>query len=222
MLTYPQVLALGGGPSESAQEPRWSPGGVLHFVSDRSGWWNLYRLNTDSGAEALCPLDAEFSVPQWVFGESHYVFLAEERLICAYGQGGRTHLAQLERAEDGWQLSALDTPFTSAWDLRVQGQQVVLRAGAPNRAACIARLTPAGDTEILREAATFTLPPADLSVPEAIKFPTEGNRTAHAFLYRPQSSRARAPEGEKPPLLVMSHGGPTAATEAALSLFVQF
>ena len=218
--TLSEVRQVAGGPDESAQEPRWSPGGVLHFVSDRSGWWNLYRLNPD--AEALSPLDAEFSGPQWQFGSSNYVFLAEERLICAYDQGGRTHLASLERAESGWQLTALDTPFTAASDLRVQGQTVVLRAGAPDRAECIARLSADGDIEILRESSTFALPPADVSVPEAVEFPTEGGKTAHAFFYPPQSAGVRAPEGEKPPLLVMIHGGPTGATEAVLDLSVQF
>ena len=76
-----EVRQVAGGPGESAQEPRWSPGGVLHFVSDRSGWWNLFRLSPD--AEALYPLEAEFSGPQWQFGSSNYVFLAEEHLICA-------------------------------------------------------------------------------------------------------------------------------------------
>ncbi|AZI45053.1 S9 family peptidase (plasmid) [Deinococcus psychrotolerans] len=214
------VQQVAGGKNESVQEPRWSPGGVLHFVSDRSGWWNLYRLKPD--AQALYPLDAEFSTPQWQFGSSNYVFLAEERLMCAYHQKGRTHLARLEFQESGWKLSELATPFTSAADLRVQGQQVVLRAGAPNRAPCIARLSVSGDVEILHESSTFTLPPADLSVPEAVEFPTEGGRTAHAFLYLPRNAETRAPEGEKPPLLVMIHGGPTGATDAVLDLSVQF
>jgi len=214
------VRQVAGRPGESAQEPRWSPGGVLHFVSDRSGWWNLYRLNPEP--EALYPLDAEFSGPQWQFGSSNYVFLAEERLVCAYSQGGRTQLARLERAGDGWQLEALDTPFTAAADLRVQGQRVVLRAGAPDRATCLARITPGGETEILRESSTVSLPPGDLSVPEAAEFPTEGGKTAHAFFYPPRNAGVRAPESEKPPLLVMIHGGPTGATEAVLDLSVQF
>ncbi|WP_161880976.1 S9 family peptidase [Deinococcus alpinitundrae] len=214
------VRQVAGGPGESAQEPRWSPGGVLHFVSDRSGWWNLYRLNPEP--EALYPLDAEFSGPQWQFGSSTYVFLADEQLICAYHQGGRTQLASLDRGGSGWQLTALDTPFTAASDLRVQGQQVVLKAGAPDRAPCIVRLSADGDSEILRESSTFPLPPDEVSVPEAIAFPTEGGKTAHAFFYPPRNAGVRGPQGEQPPLLVMSHGGPTGATEAVLDPSVQF
>ena len=218
--TLTNVRQMAGGPGESAQEPRWLPSGVLHFVSDRSGWWNLYRLSPN--AEALYPLEAEFSSPQWQFGTSNYAFLSEERLICAYDQGGRTHLARLERGEEGWQLTTLDTPFTAATDLRVQGETVVLKAGAPDRAVCVARISVNGDVEILRESSTFAVPPADLSIPEAIEFPTEGGKTAHAFFYPPRNGSVRAPEGEKPPLLVKSHGGPTGATAAVLSLSVQF
>jgi dipeptidyl aminopeptidase/acylaminoacyl peptidase len=218
--TLTGVRQIAGGPGESAQEPRWSPGGVLHFVSDRSGWWNLYRLSPN--AEALYPLEAEFSTPHWQFGTSNYAFMAEERLICAYAQGGRTLLARLERGKSGWQLTTLETPFTAATDLRVQGETVVLKAGAPDRAVCVARVGVNGDVEVLRESSTFTVPPADLSIPEAIEFPTEGGKTAHAFFYPPRNGSVRAPEGEKPPLLVKSHGGPTGATEAVLSLSVQF
>ncbi len=99
---------------------------------------------------------------------------------------------------------------------------MVLRAGAPDRATCLARLSADGDIEILRESSTFPLTPAAVSVPEAIEFPTEGGKTAHAFFYPPRNAGVRAPEGEKPPLLVMIHGGPTGATEAVLDLSVQF
>lgn len=58
---------VAGGREESIFQPEWSPGGVLHFVSDRSGWWNLYRWQGGE-AEALAPVEAEFGEPQWVFG----------------------------------------------------------------------------------------------------------------------------------------------------------
>ncbi|MGI8747255.1 MAG: prolyl oligopeptidase family serine peptidase [Deinococcus sp.] len=214
------VRLVAGGPRESVLEPRWSPGGVLHFVSDRSGWWNLYRLKRE--VEPLYPLDAEFSGPHWQFGLAQYAFLAEERLLCAYDQGGRTHLVVLERHEGVWQLGMLDLPFTFASDLQRQGEQVVLKVGGADRQPCIARISLEGRVEVLRESGELTLDPEDLSVPEAVEFPTEGGLSAYAFLYRPHSTRFRGPDGERPPLLLMSHGGPTGATHAVLDPEIQF
>ena len=211
---------VAGGPGESVGEPRWSPAGVLHFVSDRTGWWNVYRFGTQ--VEALYPLDVEFSRPHWQFGLSQYVFLAEDCLVCAYDQAGRTHLAALERQDDGWQLKTLNVPFTFAAELQAQGGQLVLQVGAPDRQPCIARIALDGTVNILRESGSLRVDPADLSVPEAIEFPTEGGVSAHAFLYRPRNARVRGPEGERPPLLLISHGGPTGAAAAVLNPSVQF
>lgn len=215
-----EVRQVAGGAGESVVEPRWSPAGVMHFVSDRTGWWNLYRLVPQ--VEALYPMEAEFSGPHWVFGLAQYALLGEDRLICAYDQGGQSHLAVLKRDGERWQLSTLDTGFTLAWGLQAQGARVVCLAGAPNRQPCVVRLSEEGDVERLDEADAFRVDPQDLSVPEAIEFPTEGGKTAHALFYRPRNAQARGPQGERPPLLVMSHGGPTGATFAVLSPFVQF
>ncbi|PYE55024.1 S9 family peptidase [Deinococcus yavapaiensis] len=211
---------IAGGPGESALEPRWSPAGMLHFVSDRTGWWNLYRLG--ARVEALCPMEAEFGEPQWVFSPARSAFLSEDSLMCAYDQGGQSHLAVLERAGEHGRLRDLDTAFSLAWDLQVQGSRVVCLAGAPDRQPCVVRLSQEGDVEVVHEPAGFRVDPRDLSVPEAIAFPTEGGRIAHAFFYPPRNALARGPEGERPPLLVIGHGGPTGATFAVLSPFVQF
>ncbi|WP_019588695.1 S9 family peptidase [Deinococcus apachensis] len=218
--TLREVRQVAGGRGESALEPRWSPAGVLHFVSDRTGWWNLYRLGTQ--VEALYPMEAEFSGPHWVFGLAQYTFLSEDRLMCAYNQGGQSHLAVLDHDGEGWQLRNLDTTFTLTWDLQAQGSRVVCLAGAPDRRPCIVRFSEEGDVEVLQESDAFRMNPQDLSVPEAITFPTEEGQTAHAFFYPPRNARARGPQGERPPLLVISHGGPTGATFAVLNPFVQF
>src|SRR5262245_40541964 len=88
---------VAGGTEESIFQPTWSPQGVLHFVSDRSGWWNLYRLR-GGAAEALCPMEAEFGVPQWVFGMSTYGFESENRIVCIYQSDGVDHMAILDPA----------------------------------------------------------------------------------------------------------------------------
>ena len=91
-LRNPHLIA--GGPNESIYQPEWSPNGVLHFVSDRTGWWNLYRW-VGGQAEPLCPMAAEFGLPQWVFGSSLYGFETANSLITSYTQNGTWHLARL-------------------------------------------------------------------------------------------------------------------------------
>ena len=70
-LAAPRRVA--GGRGVSIFQPAWSPAGELHFVSDRSGWWNLYR-ERGGAVEPLSPMSAEFGEAQWQFGLSTYGF----------------------------------------------------------------------------------------------------------------------------------------------------
>jgi len=90
------VERVAGGQNESIFQPEWSPDGTLHFVSDRTGWWNLYRQR-DGRIELLCEREAEFGLPQWALGMSTYAFVSPERIVCAYGERGTSHRALLAR-----------------------------------------------------------------------------------------------------------------------------
>ncbi|HYY57351.1 MAG TPA: prolyl oligopeptidase family serine peptidase, partial [Pyrinomonadaceae bacterium] len=212
---------VAGGLSESIFQPEWSPDGTLYFVSDRSGWWNLYRLSGDKKAEPLCPLDAEFGQPQWVFGMSTYGFESQTRIICAYTQNGSARLARLD-IESG-KLEAIETPYADITYLRVGAGQAVFRGGSPTSPASIVRLDLAtGKTEELRRSNDLKIDGRYLSIAQAVEFPTENGLTAHAFFYPPRNGDFTAPQGERPPLLVKSHGGPTSASSPTLSLTIQY
>ena len=117
---------VAGGSQESVCQPEWSPGGVLHFVSDRSGWWNLYRF-AHGVVEALCPREAEFGGPLWTFGGSLYGFRSEDEIVCAYVEGGVSKLARLRNGE----LMDVPTPYEEIRELRVNAHTVALLGGAP-------------------------------------------------------------------------------------------
>jgi dipeptidyl aminopeptidase/acylaminoacyl peptidase len=207
---------VAGGAEESIFQPAWSPGSVLHFVSDRTGWWNLYRLH-GGRAEALHPMEAEFGVPQWVFGMSTYGFESEQRIVCVYQSNGVDHLAILDSATG--MLETIQTPYTLCEDPQVAPGQVLFLAGSPTEFPTLIRLDLATRrVEVLRRSSELTIDPGYISEPRAIEFPTDGGLTAHAFFYPPRNRDYAAPRGERPPLLVMSHGGPTGATSAALDL----
>lgn len=218
------VRHVAGGPSESAQQPVWSPEDELVFVSDRSGWWNLYRDDAH-GARALAPMAAEFGGPQWVFGLSYFGFLADGRIACAYGGAGELHVALLDPGSS--ELLDLDLPFSSApWDtpqLAVEGHRIALIAGGPATPHAVASLDfTSRSVDVLRTSTTLSVDPGYISRPRHIEFPTEGGRTAHAYVYAPLNPRVAVPAGERPPLIVMSHGGPTAASSTELDLETQF
>ncbi|WP_218081698.1 S9 family peptidase [Anthocerotibacter panamensis] len=215
-----EIVRVTGGVGESAFQPEWSPSGVLHFVSDRSGWWNLYR-HVAGVVEPICPMAAEFGRPQWVFGLSTYGFAAADRIICSYTQAGVWTLASLD-TQTGV-LTPIATPYTDFSALKVDAQRAAFLAASPTTTTVLVQydLT-SGALEILRSASSVTLDPAYLSLPQPLEFPTTQQRTAYAFYYPPYNRDYTPLSDERPPLLVLSHGGPTSATQGTLNLKIQF
>jgi dipeptidyl aminopeptidase/acylaminoacyl peptidase len=211
---------IAGGESESIFQPQWSPDGRLYFCSDRSGWWNLYRLEKGE-IVAVTKLDAEFGVPQWAFGLSSYAFASAQRIVGIYYVRGMARLAIIDA--DSLELETLDLGYTDLGWVRGATGQVVFRAGSPTTPAAIVRLDlESRKTENLRQSNSLRIDSGYLSVPEAIEFPTTDGLTAHGFYYPPKNRDYSAPENERPPLLVKSHGGPTSAAATALSLHIQY
>jgi dipeptidyl aminopeptidase/acylaminoacyl peptidase len=215
-----EARPVAGGPGESIFQPCFSPGGVLTFVSDRSGWWNLYQL-AGGKLRALCPREAEFGLPQWVFGMSTYAYLDEDHILCRYTARGGDRLARLHLRSGG--LEEIELPFSSIQAVRAQAGRACLLAAGPTRAQEIAVLDPwSGALETLRSSFSVELDPDWISIPEEIEFPSAGGRPARAYFYPPHNPGASEPEGELPPLLVKSHGGPSSATSSALDLKIQY
>lgn len=209
----PRRVAGGGG--ESVTQPRWSPAGVLHYVSDRTGWWNLY----DEQGTALAPMDAEFSGPDWVFGQSTYTFLADGRLVAAWRDGAGERLGIVEHGV----ARPLELDRTSFASVSAAGDGIVAVAASPTAAAAVVRIdVDAGRITVIRESRSVPVGAEELSVPEPIEFPTTGDRQAHALFYPPVNAGFVGPDDERPPLIVMSHGGPTSNASSDLDLRVQY
>ncbi len=211
---------VAGSAGESIFQPEWSPAGELHFVSDRSGWWNLWRLRGGE-AEALHPMPAEFGQPQWAFGLSMYGFEGDGRIVCAYEQHGRSHLARLDPATGAFE--ALATPFCSIRDVHVGAGWVAFFGATETEVEAVVRLDlDSLQARVLRRSSDIALDAADVSIARPIGFPSTDGRIAHAFFYAPTNAACTGPAGARPPLLVVSHGGPTGATNPAFALGRQF
>lgn len=211
---------IAGGVEEAICQPEWSPAGVLHFVSDRSGWWNLYAF-ADGVVTALCPFEAEFATPHWSFGGAMYGFRANGDIICTYIQNAVSKLALLPSGAGA--LQTIDTPYQEIRDLRVAGDIVTLLGGAPAIPVELVRLDIASGQRDVLAKSIDTLPDAGyLSVAQNVSYPSANGRTAHAFYYAPANPDFAPLDGELPPLMVIGHGGPTSMATNTLKLATQF
>jgi dipeptidyl aminopeptidase/acylaminoacyl peptidase len=218
------VKKIAGGADESVVQPVWSPDGVLHYVSDRTGWWNLYAHGQ---GRPLMAMDAELGLPMWIFGQARYAFLAGGRMAVVHAREGVDHLAV--RAAGADTLVDIDTPYSSlGYCLACDGEDTLaVTGGAFDRAGEIAILAlEGGEARCTVIKRSMDLEPGYLagylSRPRSIEFPTADGEVAHALFYPPANKDCTAPAGEKPPLVVRSHGGPTASASSILTLSIQF
>jgi dipeptidyl aminopeptidase/acylaminoacyl peptidase len=211
---------VAGGPQESVVQPEWNAEGILHFVSDRSGWWNLYR-ERHGEVEPLLPMAAEFADAPWEFDYSSYAFVADGRIACRYRQYGHDRLALLDPETGG--LEELPIPYTSIKPyLRVLGDRLAFIGASPTASPAVAALhLPTGHLQVVA-GAEVSLDPAWVSVPQPIEFPTQDGQTAYALYYPPTNPEVTGPASARPPLVVQPHPGPTADAKARLDLRVQF
>ncbi len=212
---------VAGGGGESIFQPAWSPTGALTFVSDRGGFSNLYRLNSDGTTTCVRAAEAEFAAPLWVFGLSTYAWLDQDTIACVFQESGFWHLATL--AGETGLIDAVVTDLTELGMIFAGGGRAVFVGGSAAQAPALYSLSVRS-----REVKLFHRPGPDLVAadmlarPSAVSFPTSGSATAHGLLYQPQNPDHQASPEQRPPLLVICHGGPTASTSTALNLNVQF
>ena len=211
---------IAGGEHESICQPEWSPAGNLYFVSDRTGWWNLYRRR-QTEIEALCPMQAEFGQPHWVFGTSLYRFALGKSIVCSYAKDGRDYLATLDIETKA--LKPSETPFTAISQIHCAGDRVIFIGASPRLSSAIVSYhLHTRDFEILRRSRESEIDATFISEPQPIEFPTENGLTAYGYFYRPKNPDYTASRDEKPPLVVMSHGGPTSSSSASLKYSIQY
>jgi dipeptidyl aminopeptidase/acylaminoacyl peptidase len=249
---------VAGGRHESIFQPEWAPDGQLYFVSDRTGWWNLYRWNPSTSlrasggdAEAVHLMNAEFGKPQWTFSMVTYAFVDNHRIAATYTVDGRWKLAMIDtemksftpveldveplesikadadkgtRAADGTDKKTRAADGTDKKARAADDTEIFFIGGSPTQAPAIMRVSGASGFSrpvIIRSSVSDQIAPEWISVPEAVTYQV-GDRDVHAFYYAPKNPDVEAPKDERPPLIVVTHGGPTGATIDVLDPKVQF
>ena len=221
----PEWTTILGGPTESVFQPEWADDDQLYAVSDRTGWWNLYRLDATGGEPvALRSAQEEFGAPLWQLGYTSYAALPDGSVLCMHGPvpSGTERIGRLDPATGA--LTDLDLPYqVFGTSLAVSGERVVVVAGGPTTPTALIRFTASGDgsdVEVLRSALDPDLVPdaGYLPIPESTTLPGGDGQGVHVHIYPPANADFEAPAGELPPYVVFVHGGPTAASLAALDL----
>jgi dipeptidyl aminopeptidase/acylaminoacyl peptidase len=212
---------VAGSEREAVTQPAWSPEGILHFVNDPTGWWNLYA-EEDGEVRALHEADAEFAPPQWIFGITTYVFLPDGRIACAVTRRAIESLELLDPRTGA--LERLDLPFTAytGWSLAQHDGRLATVAATETEGSAVVTIDVAtGEYDVVKRELDQGIDARYVSRPEPIAFPGDGGES-YGFFYAPTNPEFDAPEGELPPLVVLVHGGPTAHNSPALDLHVQF
>lgn len=212
---------VAGSDREAVTQPAWSPEGVLHFVNDPNGWWNLYA-EEDGEPRALHEAEAEFAPPQWIFGISSYVFLPDGRIACTVTRRAIESLELLDPRTGA--LEPLDLPFTAytGWALAQRDGRLVTVAATETEGSAVVTIDVATAAyDVVKRELDEQIDARYVSRPEPIAFPGDGGES-YGFFYPPTNPEFTSPEGELPPLVVLVHGGPTAHDPPALDLQVQF
>jgi dipeptidyl aminopeptidase/acylaminoacyl peptidase len=210
---------VAGSESESIFQPDWGPDGALYFVSDRSGWSNLY-VERDGEARALTQEEAELGYPQWVFDLSRYAFLPDGRIACIVTRAAVDGLELLDPGNG--ELQRIDLPYTVLASVRSQGDRIVFVGSSPTQPSALVELDAAsGAQAVLRRTSELQLDERYVSVAQPIAFPGAGGADSYGFYYPPRNPEFSGPDDELPPLVVHVHGGPTAHVQTALDLGTQ-
>ena len=210
---------VAGGKAESIVQPGWSGDGHLTWSSDRSGFWNLEQWR-DGQRVAPYPREAELGSPHWVFGTTNWVPGPGGTLVVHGADASGAFLGRLDPARGA--LDPIDVPFNEIVGIDAEGERVVVLGVGAAAPLSVAVVEPSGAIETRARAFDLPCDADSLSAPEAITFPSADGRHAHAFLYRPTHARYAGQAGERPPLVVKSHGGPTAASGPGLKLNIQY
>lgn len=198
-------------------QPGWLSNDELLYVSDRSNWWNLVR-HSSSGDAALLARDAEFALPQWVFGRRTWATINATRIVAASTRDGRWFLDTIDT--NNGQAQTIESDLDCIEQLAADAESMVVLGGNATSSLGVWRYHDSGWT-CLRSSGIEDLPVEYFSRPQSVSFATTDGM-AHGFYYPPCNPACTMPENEKPPLLIKCHGGPTAATSPLLDMKIQF
>jgi dipeptidyl aminopeptidase/acylaminoacyl peptidase len=205
----------------AAFQPEWIDNESIIFIHDRDGWWNPCTISiNDLAFRKLFTTEQEFGLPQWQFGMSTFGIESDNTLVCAHTHNGHWKLSRLYL--DKKTIETIDIDCSHIQSIVADGAGSTWFSGSD--ALSTQSLYTLSLSALPRKlnGKTGSLFPGYMSTPEAISFPTTDDSVAHGFFYPPTNTDYQAPSDSRPPLIVMAHGGPSAAAGTSCNLKIQF
>ncbi len=214
------VECIAGGENESIFQPLWDPDGSIYFVSDRSNWWNLYHYSSGIST-CILKMDAEFGLPQWVFGMSTYTILRTGELVATYRELEGSKLIHIDVKNQSF--NRIDVPYSVIDQVRGSGDRIAFLGYTDSAPGAVVSMNlKNGELDILQRSSDVEISIRNVSQPKLISFESHPDEATYAWYYPPCNPDFEAPQHDKPPLIVLSHGGPTAYSSMAFSPGIQF
>jgi dienelactone hydrolase len=215
-------VAGGGGRDDAgdrlvcAQHPHWLPDGRLAFMSDASGYWNLH-LWDGTGEHAVHNDPHDFDTPAWELGNASFGLLDHTHVLASLCDDGVVYLATIDLRTGEVARAASIARVDAIACATGTGYALIARPAGP---PALVRLAGDGTLEVLRSAGPAPALEAT-SIPRSLTV-TGPAGPVQAWFYGPTNTGWRGLPGERPPLLVRSHGGPTGLASDAWNADVQF
>lgn len=211
-------------PGQAVFQPMWCMDGRLYFVNDPEGWWQLYRLN-DCGdiksIEQICHFKAEMGLPLWQFGMRTYAFQNKDYVVASLCEQGLWRLVKI--CVNTGEVAPVASPYNSFVSLAADENRVVVIAAGHRCGNEVASIDLCrGQLDECLVGHDLPVDDAWISVAETVTFPVGYGESSHGFYYPPANPHVTGIDNDLPPLLVMTHGGPTGATTASFNFKIQF
>ncbi|HEY9677294.1 MAG TPA: prolyl oligopeptidase family serine peptidase [Drouetiella sp.] len=217
---------IAGGVDESVFQPEWLPNGLLTYVSDVTGFWNLYVHDVDArSSQIMIERENDFGVSQWFFNLNTYAVVSNDLIVCTYSDKGLWRLARIamDHSNKAYELTDIETIYTEFRSFTSDGKRVVLHAAGPEDDGAVVSLDLTDNSfSVLRSSAAPSVDPRFISKPELVTFATANGDDGYAFYYPPTNPHFIGPNDELPPLLVKSHGGPACSAFSSYNLLFQY
>ena len=214
------IKRVNEGIDESVLDPKWSSHGDLLFLADRSGWWNPHSFEDDQVTQ-LIEQEDEFGGPLWSLGQNKYGFIRKDIVVFAHDEDSQGMLTLFNLADRTTQK--VRVACASIGNIVCAEGKAVFEAGFDDDTPALMSFDLAsGAIKVVARPSPLPIEQDTISKSQAIEFPTANGLTAHAYFYPPVNPAAEGPTGDKPPLIVKIHGGPTGQSSGALQLAIQF
>lgn len=210
---------VAGGPGVSVSQPAYDPRGRLWFFSDQTNWWNPW-IDAEGGPRQVLDVQSDLASPQWVLGMRDIAFLADGRALIRAPRGVEGALVLLDG--DSGAMTPVPVEANQSEGLVAWGEEFALKRGLPDRLPEIVRGRLGGEVAVLAMSSPDAVDPAYVSRAEEVSWTNGAGLTAYGNFYAPTHAEVTGPAGERPPLLVFVHGGPTSAAPRSYQSMVQF